>query len=460
MSSTEATIRIIEGKDLCGLDKNGSSNPFVTVRLREKGTVQTKQKTHTISKNLNPTWNSTFKFQVKSLDDDTVVEFRVWNKNLFSSNNPLGTCSVHLKSIPLNKASEYWLELECISQGQLHVEFLLKPRNSQATNNVGSTTRKSMVPIIQNQEISGPYNFVHKVHVNTEFTWKGEDPREIFNLTEQIGTGAFGEVYKAVHKEMPDFIIAIKQLVINKETDESVTEFKREIEILKQCKSEYIVNYFGTYVGGKHLWVLMDYCSIGSLRGVLDRLDRRLEEEEIAEVMRACLEGLNYLHNCKIIHRDVKAANILLTETGQVKIADFGVSSHISETLHPGVFAGTPLWMAPEMISKASYNHKADIWSLGITTIELADGTAPLHDVHPLRALYLIPVYPPPTVKDPDSWSDGFIDYISRCCVKDYRHRLEAPKLLQHAWLKQNARGPDSLKPMISQVLSSKPVIK
>eukprot|EP01120_Amphizonella_sp_Union-15-10_P012031 TRINITY_DN5273_c0_g1_i1.p1 TRINITY_DN5273_c0_g1~~TRINITY_DN5273_c0_g1_i1.p1 ORF type:complete len:595 (-),score=98.33 TRINITY_DN5273_c0_g1_i1:107-1891(-) len=303
--------------------------------------------------------------------------------------------------------------------------------------------------------IGAPFNLQHKVHVNKDLNWIGEDPAKIFLLADKLGEGAYGAVYKAVHRDVPTFIVAVKQVFVGLGAKES-EGIKKEIDILKQCKSRYIVNYYGSCTKDEYLWILMDYCSLGSLRDVMSKIGRSLTENEIAEVMKSCLCGLEYLHTCAIVHRDVKAANILLTEHAEVKIADFGVSDQLCTTLFPGTFIGTPLWMAPEMIKKSKYNHRADVWSLGITAIELADGEPPYADAHPLHAMFKIPHKPPPTVKHPEKWSPDFINFIAQCCIKDYTKRPSANELLQHSFI-LGAKGSVILKPLILEAMSAKP---
>jgi serine/threonine protein kinase len=291
---------------------------------------------------------------------------------------------------------------------------------------------------------------VAKVHVNLELTWIGEDPLKFFELEEKVGEGSFGSVYKAVHKDTK-FVVAMKCVQLGGLQND---EIRKEIEILKQCRNPHIVNYYGSYTKDGTLWILMDYCGVGSVRDVIETLDRPLNEDQIAEIVKHTLEGLDYLHKEGIIHRDVKCANILLDENAHVKIADFGVSDQIKAT-YSDTLVGTPLWMAPEVIQRTKYSYQADIWSLGITTIEMADGFPPNSDLFPLRAMIMIPRKPPPTVKDPSRWSANFNDFIAQCCIKDPQKRPTAAMLLQHPFVQQ-AKGPDVLKSLISDVLSIK----
>ena len=162
-----------------------------------------------------------------------------------------------------------------------------------------------------------------------------------------------------------------------------------------------------------------------------------LEETTIQVVCAAVLLGLDYLHSQKHIHRDIKCGNVLLSAKGHVKLADFGVSATLSNTVsRRHTLIGTPFWMAPEVIKEDAYDYKADIWSLGITAIEMADGEPPYIHIHPMRAIFLIPQRPPPTVKRPEMWSKTFLDFLSQCLKKDAKERLSAGALLKHPFVK------------------------
>jgi len=222
-------------------------------------------------------------------------------------------------------------------------------------------------------EVSSPSALTHKIHVDNELSWVLEDPAKSFVFLEKLGEGSFGTVHKARHKDS-GFILAIKIVDIDINNDEA-TSIKREIDILKRCKSDSIVNYFGSFTVNSQLWILMDYCAWGSVRDALEAAQRPLKEREIAAVCAASVKGLAYLHSMNIIHRDVKAANLLLDGQGTVKIADFGVSQQqlFSTLCKGGTVVGTPHWMAPEVIRQTPYTTTADIWSLGITAIEMAE---------------------------------------------------------------------------------------
>ncbi|KAN0026131.1 hypothetical protein ACTFIV_007113 [Dictyostelium citrinum] len=299
-------------------------------------------------------------------------------------------------------------------------------------------------------DISQPNSLVHKVHVDLDLNWSSGGESS-FEIQEKLGEGSFGSVYRAVHKSS-NTSIAIKEFEIFEAND--VEPISKEIQILKKCNNPYVVSYFGSIMLKDKYWILMDYCSLSSFNDIMQSIGKTLKEKEIALILQQSLLGLVYLHSKQIIHRDIKSANILLDETGQVKIADFGVSQQIQSTFAKGSIAGTPYWMAPEILNQANYNNKIDVWSLGIVAIELADGEPPLSDVNPMRAMYMIGRRPPPTFKDPKKWSPEFISFVDKCLTKDINERWSPSQLLEHPFIK-NAK-PDALKELTQMAIKLK----
>eukprot|EP01095_Lingulamoeba_sp_RSL-Kostka_P011374 TRINITY_DN42_c2_g3_i1.p1 TRINITY_DN42_c2_g3~~TRINITY_DN42_c2_g3_i1.p1 ORF type:complete len:483 (+),score=190.62 TRINITY_DN42_c2_g3_i1:227-1675(+) len=284
-------------------------------------------------------------------------------------------------------------------------------------------------------------------------TIKTKDPLKYYTLLEKLGEGSYGSVYKAVNKKTKE-VVAIKQVPI----DEDLEELRKEINIMKECQSPFIVTYHGTFFKGvEEVWIVMEFCAAGSVADIMCVLERPLDENQIAVVCKFVLKGLEYLHSPKLrkIHRDIKAGNILLNNQGHAKLADFGVAGHLSDVMAKrNTVIGTPFWMAPEVVKEVGYDSKADIWSLGITAIEMAEMRPPYSDMHPMRAIFHIPSRDPPTLTDPNQWSDDFNDFIASCLIKDPTDRPTSKELLNHPFIKK-AKGPAYLQDLVDETLSA-----
>lgn len=274
-----------------------------------------------------------------------------------------------------------------------------------------------------------------------------DSPEEFWEIIGELGDGAYGKVYKALHKETKQ-LAALKQVALEEEED--LETFMIEIDILAECKHKNVVELLEAYHYDGKLWMYLEYCDGGAMDSVMADLYRPLTEPQIAYVCKYLVEALAYIHSHKVIHRDLKAGNVLLTMEGGVKLADFGVSAKNKNTYDKrGTFIGTPYWLAPEVILcetfiDAKYDYKADVWSLGISLIEFAQMDPPNHEISPVRVMLKIQKSDPPRLDYPSKYSKEFNDFISKCLVKDPALRPTAPELLKH--------------PFISKDLDSKPI--
>uniref|UniRef100_A0A674APL0 non-specific serine/threonine protein kinase n=1 Tax=Salmo trutta TaxID=8032 RepID=A0A674APL0_SALTR len=271
-----------------------------------------------------------------------------------------------------------------------------------------------------------------------EHVHRDENPEEIWEIIGELGDGAFGKVYKAQNK-LTGILAAAK--VIDTKTEEELEDYMVEIDILASCDHHNIVKLLDAFYYDSKLWILIEFCAGGAVDAIMLELERPLTEPQIRVVCKQTLQALLYLHDNKVIHRDLKAGNILLSLNGDVKLADFGVSAKNTKTLQRrDSFIGTPYWMAPEVVmcetfKDRPYDYKADIWSLGVTLIEMAQIEPPNHEMNPMRVLLKIAKADPPTLMQPSRWSPEFSDFLRKCLDKNVDNRWNVAQLLQHPFL-------------------------
>ncbi len=222
---------------------------------------------------------------------------------------------------------------------------------------------------------------------------------------------------------------------------------------MKSLDAQFIVQYYGSFIKDDRLWIAMEYCGVGSVADIMRVRKQPMDEHSVSNLLKQALSGLLYLHNLRLIHRDIKCGNILLNDEGDAKLADFGVSGQLTDkTQKRTTVIGTPYWMAPEVIQEIGYDTKADIWSLGITALEMAEEEPPYANVHPMRAIFLIPSRDPPTLADPQSWSSEFRNFIHQCLTKVPELRPTAAQLLDHPFI-HGAPPNKSLAPIIKETM-------
>ncbi|XP_010791133.1 serine/threonine-protein kinase 10 [Notothenia coriiceps] len=286
------------------------------------------------------------------------------------------------------------------------------------------------LPTIEKQKKVKQYEHVHR-DIN---------PNDLWEIIGELGDGAFGKVYKARNKETG--VLAAAKLIETK-CEEELEDYIVEIDILAKCDHRYIVKLLDAFYHDNKLWIMIEFCPGGAVDATMLELDRGLTEPQIKVVCRQMLEALTYLHSMKIIHRDLKAGNILLMLDGDIKMADFGVSAKNTKTLQRrDSFIGTPYWMAPEVVmcetmKDAPYDYKADVWSLGITLIELAQIEPPHHELNPMRVLLKIAKSEPPTLEQPHKWSQDFKDFLKKSLDKNPETRPTVTQLIEHPFVRK-----------------------
>ncbi len=289
--------------------------------------------------------------------------------------------------------------------------------------------------------------------MNSKIIEENEDPDNLYTILQKIGQGNYGSVYK-VQNNKTGQILAAKICKIESNNKDS---FYKEINMLKQCDSPYILKYYSSYLKNNTFWIVLEFCDGGSLLDIMRITNKFYNEKEIASIIKMVLKGLQFLHAQRKIHRDIKAGNILLSDEGVAKLGDFGVSAQLTNSISKKVSKiGTPYWMSPEVISQKSYDSKCDIWSLGITCIELAEGEPPYSEVRTFLVMKKILNNPPKGLTNPKLWSDDFNDFVEKCLIFNPAQRPTAAQLLNHRFIQNNDQGKGII---IQRLIKAMPLI-
>ena len=297
------------------------------------------------------------------------------------------------------------------------------------------------------------------------------NPEDIFTLLNPIGHGAFGYVYRAIHNSSKK-IYAIKIINYFKENI-NFLENKSHINNINFCyqtvqqetslmkkvsSSNFILKYYGSYFSRKtnSLWLIIEYCSYGSTIDLMLAMNRLYTEIEVATIIKMVLQGLIIIHDKKLIHRDIKGANILLSEDGYAKLGDFGVGTKLllKENYRSSI-KGSPYWMSPQVIQKENYDSKTDIWSLGITCIELTQGEPPFSDLNPNEVMDFIGnkkfIFDDFFQKKKSNYSKEFINFVSKCLKINPEKRANAKELIKHEFIVKYAKDNIYLKQLLKK---------
>ena len=295
------------------------------------------------------------------------------------------------------------------------------------------------------------------------------NPEEIFTLLYPIGHGGFGKVYKAIHNETKT-IYAIKIInFINNSKNKSINNFQniyfnfnyslaqKESSLMKLCnQSKYIVNYYGSYYSKKTntLWLILEYCPAGSIVDLMLSMNRTYSEEEISTIMKNVLKGLILIHSKNLIHRDIKAANIFLSQNGYAKLGDFGVGVQLGiNDFFRNSKKGSPYWMSPQVVKNLDYDMKTDIWSLGITCCEMCNGEPPFAELNPQNVMEKIGNNPPKVdeIIKKEEYSEEFYDFVKKCLEVEPNKRPNAKELIKHEFINKYSKDNDFIKELIEK---------
>ena len=286
------------------------------------------------------------------------------------------------------------------------------------------------------------------------------NPEDLFTLLYPIGNGGFGKVYKAIHNSSKQ-IYAIKIIDYTKgnNNDKSNISFnyksiQQETSLMRLVnKSDYIIKYYGSYYSRESntIWLILEYCSSGSAVDLMLSMGRTLSEVEVSTIMEMVLKGLMYIHKLNLIHRDIKGANIMLSEDGYAKLGDFGIGIQMTDDEYRTSKKGSPHWMSPQVILNKNYDMKTDIWSLGITCLELVEGEPPFAELNPDEVMEQIANNPPKAedIIDPKEHTDDFINFVNLCLEINPKKRPSADILIKHPFIEKLSKKKEYLKQLI-----------
>ncbi|KAK8829935.1 hypothetical protein WA577_001326 [Blastocystis sp. JDR] len=277
-----------------------------------------------------------------------------------------------------------------------------------------------------------------------------EDPLKVYvNINQRLGEGASGTVYKGTDS------ITGERIALKVAPASDLKNLKNELALQRMCNQQNIVSIRDCYLWNDKLWIAMELMDAGCLTEILGP-DIDFPETHIAYVCKNVLTALSYLHRNNKLHRDIKSDNVLMNTKGEIKLADFGFAVGLTqEENRRKSVVGTPFWMAPELIRGTAYDGSVDIWSLGITALEMADGEPPYYREPPLRALLMIHTSPSPTVHNPDKWSPEFLDFLKRCLELDPSKRGTADEMLKHPFV-EKACTPAAFAQFALQILNER----
>ncbi|XP_055376536.1 neither inactivation nor afterpotential protein C [Condylostylus longicornis] len=275
------------------------------------------------------------------------------------------------------------------------------------------------------------------------------DPTDKFTLLEELGTGFCAKVWKARDLQNSR-IVAIKIQPYDREHQFLIEE---EYRIFRDHSGfPNLPDFYGTYkkqnsAAPDDIWFILQYCDGGTAVEMVNKLlslDKKMKEEHIAFILKETAKAAIELNRNHFIHRDIRGSNILLTKNGEVKLSDFGLTREVDSTFgKTGTCIGSPCWMAPEIVTAPEkketeiYDSRSDVWALGITAIELADGKPPFADMHPTRAMFQIVRNPPPTLIKQSAWSQNFLDFIAECLEKNPENRAHMLEIVEHPFLNE-----------------------